>query len=82
MLNLIVLGGGYGLARVMSLDRRDRVTIAIEAGIQNGALGIAIPATFIGNAEMAIPPAIYGVLMILTASIFIGARSVRAAESV
>ena len=71
LLNVLVIGAGFASAHFAGLDLRDRLTISIEAGVQNGALGIAIPATFVGNAEMAIPPAIYGVLMILSSSVFI-----------
>jgi BASS family bile acid:Na+ symporter len=67
-LNVAAMIAGWGAAAAARLEGRQQLTIAIETGIQNGALGIAIPATFIGNAEMAIPPAIYGVVMIGTAT--------------
>lgn len=73
-LNVTAMAAGWLLARAAGLDARQRVTIAIETGIQNGALGIAIPATFIGDAEMAIPPAIYGVVMLVTSVIVAAIR--------
>lgn len=73
-LNVTAMVAGWLLARAAGLDARQRVTIAIETGIQNGALGIAIPATFIGDAEMAIPPAIYGVVMLVTSVIVAAIR--------
>lgn len=73
-LNVTAMTAGWLLARAAVLDARQRVTIAIETGIQNGALGIAIPATFIGDAEMAIPPAIYGVVMLVTSVIIAAFR--------
>lgn len=60
---------GYSAGSLIRLPRAQRITLAIESGIHNGALGIAIPATFIGDPEMAIPPAIYGVLMLITGAI-------------
>lgn len=71
LFNVAVMAMGWIGAAGARLDPRDRVTLAIESGIQNGALGIAIPAALIGNAEMAIPPALYGVLMILTSLVFV-----------
>jgi len=81
--NMLAMAIGWVAGSVASLDTRDRMTIAIEAGIQNGALGIAIPATLIGNPEMAVPPAIYGVLMIVTSIGFVirGGGSSHRAES-
>jgi BASS family bile acid:Na+ symporter len=60
---------GYSAGALIRIPRAQRITLAIESGIHNGALGIAIPATFIGDPEMAIPPAIYGVLMLITGAI-------------
>jgi BASS family bile acid:Na+ symporter len=60
---------GFSAGTMARLPRAQRITLAIESGIHNGALGIAIPATFIGDAEMAIAPAIYGVLMLITGAL-------------
>lgn len=71
-LNAGALAVGFTAGTLAALPRAQRITLAIESGIHNGALGIAIPATFIGDPEMAIPPAIYGVLMLITGSIVAG----------
>ena len=75
-LNLVTLGLGYFSGMFFGLGKRQSTTIAIEAGIQNGTLGITIAATLLVNSTMAIPSAIYGLLMFGTAGlvIFWGSR--------
>ncbi|MFA0963644.1 bile acid:sodium symporter family protein [Roseivirga sp. BDSF3-8] len=70
-LNLVMLAIGYFGSRILRLNSRQSTTISIETGIQNGTLGIAIAATIIGNSQMAIPPAIYSLIMFFTAGVII-----------
>lgn len=79
-LNLVTLGLGYASGMVFGLGKKQSTTIAIEAGIQNGTLGITIAATLLVNSTMAIPSAIYGLLMFGTAGlvIFWGSRKLSA----
>ncbi|TDQ16513.1 BASS family bile acid:Na+ symporter [Algoriphagus boseongensis] len=70
-LNLATLGLGYGLSKLAGLDFKQRLTIAIESGIQNGTLGITIAATLIVNSVMTIPSAIYSLIMFGTAALII-----------
>lgn len=71
LLNVATLLIGYYSARVLGLSAKQSKTISIESGIQNGTLGIAIAATLIGNSQMTVPSAIYGILMFVTAGILI-----------
>lgn len=70
-LNLATLLVGFFLATVFVLPKRQRLTIAIESGIQNGTLGILIAATLLKNSEMTIPIAIYSLIMFITSAIII-----------
>lgn len=70
-LNILTLVGGYFLATLFLLPKRQRMTISIESGIQNGTLGIMIAATLLKNSEMTIPIAIYSLIMFLTALVVI-----------
>lgn len=81
-LNLCSLGIGYFSGRILGLGERQSITIAIESGIQNGTLGITIAATLMVNSTMAIPSAIYGLLMFGTAGLVIlwGSRKNRIAS--
>jgi bile acid:Na+ symporter, BASS family len=70
-LNIITLVVGFFLATVFVLPKRQRLTISIESGIQNGTLGIMIAATLLKNSEMTIPIAIYSLIMFMTSALII-----------
>jgi BASS family bile acid:Na+ symporter len=70
-LNLLTLVVGFFLASVFLLPKRQRLTISIESGIQNGTLGIMIAATLLKNSEMTIPIAIYSLIMFVTSAVII-----------
>ncbi len=60
----ITMGGGYLAARLMKLPEDQRWSIAIEVGIQNGALAIVVATTMLENQAMAIPAIVYSPVMI------------------
>lgn len=70
-LNVGMLALGYVLAKFFILPFRQRVTIAIETGIQNGTLGIFVAATLLKDSTMTIPSAIYSLIMFITAGVVI-----------
>jgi bile acid:Na+ symporter, BASS family len=76
-LNGAAMGAGWLAGTLGSLEIPQRRSLLIETGIQNGALGITIPAVWIGSSEMAIPPAIYGVLMLLSGALVIAISRLR-----
>jgi BASS family bile acid:Na+ symporter len=82
-LNLGMLALGYLVAKFFILPVRQRITISIETGIQNGTLGIFVAATLLKNSTMTIPSAIYSLIMFMTAAlvIFIGIRSLTERET-
>ena len=63
---------GYGLAIATKLDRPSATAITIEVGIQNGTLAIAIASApnFLNNSTMAIPAAIYSLIMFVIGGLF------------
>ena len=71
ILMIIMLVLGLISASGLGLETRDGTTIAIESGIQNGTLGIAVgailAAQILGSTEefsaFALPSAVYGVMM-------------------
>ncbi|PRX46944.1 BASS family bile acid:Na+ symporter [Prauserella shujinwangii] len=67
LLNLGGLGLGYGIVRLARLSFRSRLAGAIELGIKNATLGILIAVNVIGSEALAVPSAVYGVLMYLSA---------------
>ncbi len=72
MLNLLTMALGYLLAMLAKLDRPSTVAITCEVGIQNGTLAIAVASapTLLNNPTMAIPAAIYSLLMFVTGAAF------------
>ncbi|CAG0957222.1 MAG: bile acid:sodium symporter family protein [Rhizobiaceae bacterium] len=71
--NLISLAIGYGVPRLMRLERRQAIAICMEVGIHNSTLviAIALSPTLLNNSEMAIPPAIYGLIAYITAAVVV-----------
>ncbi|ATQ42256.1 bile acid:sodium symporter [Caulobacter mirabilis] len=70
--NLVSLAAGYGLPRLLKLDRRQAVAIGMEVGIHNAALAIAIALSpsLLNSPQMAVPAAVYGAMMFFTAAGF------------
>jgi len=71
LLNLVCMLAGYIAAKSARLVGSQVRTIVIEVGIQNGTLGIAVASTLIGNNTMAIPAAVYSLIMFFTGAIII-----------
>ncbi|TGL97076.1 bile acid:sodium symporter family protein [Leptospira barantonii] len=69
-LNLITMALGFLGATLMKVTQSQRTSITIEVGIQNGTLGITIASTILNNPAMAIPSAIYSLIMFATGAIF------------
>ncbi len=70
-LNVVMLGIGYLSAQMLKLRTAQRITISVESGIQNGTLGITIASALLHNDVMAISPAIYSLIMFMTAGFII-----------
>jgi BASS family bile acid:Na+ symporter len=71
LLNLLVLGAGFGLARVGRLVRRDQIAIATECGLQNAGLGIFIASSVMQSPAMTVPSVVYALLMNFSAIAFV-----------
>ena len=72
-LNVLTMVLGYGLSVLTGLNRECAKAITVEVGIQNGTLAILIASTptFLNNPNMAIPAAVYALLMFVTSGIFV-----------
>ena len=70
--NLGSMALGYGFPRLLRLNQRQSIAIGMEVGIHNGALAITIASSphLLNSSQMAIPPAIYSLIMFVTAGIF------------
>jgi BASS family bile acid:Na+ symporter len=68
--NLASLAVGYLVPLLAKVPRRQATAIGMEIGIHNGTLAIAVANTVLNNSRMAIPPAIYSLIMFFTAAAF------------
>jgi bile acid:Na+ symporter, BASS family len=68
--------------RLFRVSRRQSIASAMEIGIHNCTLAIIVAVSVIGNEVMAVPAALYGVLMFLPAGIVAYLLSRRAEPTV
>ncbi|GID28766.1 bile acid:sodium symporter family protein [Paractinoplanes brasiliensis] len=70
--NVVSLAVGYGAPRLAGVGRRESIAVGMEIGIHNSTLAItiAVSPALLGNTEMAIPAAVYGIVMFFTAAAF------------
>ena len=67
---LISLTIGYGGARVLRLDERQAVSCSMEIGIHNTTVALTIALSVLDNTEVAIPAAVYSIVMYVLATAF------------
>ena len=70
LFNLASMGIGYLAPLALRLPRKQAIAIGMEIGIHNGTLAIFIALNVLGTAAMAIPAAVYSLLMFFTAAAF------------
>ncbi|HET8699841.1 MAG TPA: bile acid:sodium symporter family protein [Gammaproteobacteria bacterium] len=76
---LCVLGmlAAFSAAKLLRLSAAQRTAITIETGMQSGGTAIAIAAGLLGSAAMAVPAAIYSLIMYAAAAVFVMAIRIR-----
>lgn len=76
LLNWLGMLIGFLAGTLFRLPFAQRICIGIEVGIQNATLAIAITTGLLNNADMAVPPAVYSLAMLMTgfAVIFYGQK--------
>lgn len=72
LFSVISLTVGYWLPRLFKVGRRQAIASGMEIGIHNSTLAItiALSPSLLANSTMAVPPAVYGVLMFGTTLVF------------
>lgn len=70
LFNTLSLVAGYFAPRVFGVEKPQAIAVGMEIGIHNGTLAIAIATTVLMNTAIAMPAAIYSILMFFTAAIF------------
>ncbi|MEV6757108.1 bile acid:sodium symporter family protein [Streptomyces sp. NPDC051214] len=61
---------GYGGARLLRLDKRQAIASSMEVGIHNTTVALTIALSVLDSTEVAIPIAVYSVLMYVLAAAF------------
>ncbi len=74
LLNVCTMTIGFTLAILFKLNKKQAISISIETGIQNATLAITLATIALNNAEFSIVPAIYGLLMYISATVIIFTR--------
>ena len=69
--NLLGLSCGYGLARISGLSEKQCRTIAIEVGMQNSGLGVALAVQYFSPVA-ALPGAIFSIWHNIAGSVLAG----------
>ena len=67
---LASLTAGFVVPRALGVARRQAVASAFEIGVHNGTLAITIAISVLGSVELAVPAAVYSVLMFPAAAVF------------
>lgn len=69
LLSMSSLAVGYFVPRLFHVSRRQSIASAMEIGIHNCTLAVIVAVSVIGDEVMAVPAAVYGVLMFVPAGI-------------
>jgi BASS family bile acid:Na+ symporter len=67
-LNVLAMTISFAIARIARLDLRQATAVALELGIHNGTLAIAVGASI--AEELTIPAAVYSAFMYITGGLF------------
>lgn len=82
-LNVAALALGYFGARAARIEQRQAITLGVEVGVHNGTMALFVTGTLLNNPEMSIAPAIYSLIMFVTAAAYgylVNARRVQQAD--
>ena len=69
VLCLCSLGLGYAVPRALSVGHRQAIASSMEVGIHNSTLAIAIGVSVLGDVTLAVPAAVYALVMFPTAAV-------------
>lgn len=71
VLQLVGMGSSYVLAQTTGLPESQRITVALEGGIQNATLAFALGYALTGDVVVTIPAIVYSILIYFTAAVLI-----------
>jgi BASS family bile acid:Na+ symporter len=68
--NILSMTLGYVIPLLVKLKQSEATAISMEVGIHNGTLAIYIAMSVLGSYSLALPAAVYSIIMFITAAIF------------
>ena len=68
--NILSLGLGYYVPRLLGMDKANAVAIGYEIGIHNSTLAIFVAVSVLGDFQLMVPAAIYSISMYVFATAF------------
>lgn len=77
LLNVSTMALGYYSSKWFGLNLAQRTSVTLEVGLQNSTLSIFMALTLLSNYDMSMMPAIYTLIMFLTAGILVRIFSAR-----
>ncbi|MEV0947636.1 bile acid:sodium symporter family protein [Rhodococcus sp. NPDC049939] len=66
---LVSLAVGYWIPKLLGADKRQAIACSMEIGIHNSALAIAISISVLSSVDIAVPAAVYGIVMFPAAAV-------------
>ena len=69
-LNILSMVAGYYIPTLFGLEKRNKITITVEIGLQNSTLAIFIAGTLLNNYDMALVAVVYGSFSFFTTWLF------------
>lgn len=72
MLNVVMMIIAWYIAATFAADRKQRIAIAVECGLQNGTLALAVATALFDGGLVVVPTVTYSLIMFVTALLFIG----------
>ncbi|MFC8866690.1 bile acid:sodium symporter family protein [Streptomyces sp. NPDC057148] len=60
---ILSLTAGYVVPRLVRLDKRQSIACSMEIGVHNSAVAMTLAISVLGSVSLAVPAAVYGVLM-------------------
>lgn len=70
-LNVAAMAVAFVVGSLVMLKIKQRIALTLECGLQNATLAIVVAVGMLGDVAYAVPAAIYGILMFVTAGAFI-----------
>jgi BASS family bile acid:Na+ symporter len=70
-LNIVMMVLGFAAGWLAGLPRPQRITLAVETGIQNGTLALGITLGLLESARLAMPSVVYSLFMFLSGAFII-----------